>query len=108
MATPITPIEKGTTVELGFDAEARQAIADFAEATKAIEVAEAQRKEAQRVLREKLGLHEFATIGGVPAVKMVQVLTRKDVNRKLLTEKFDDVAQEVLYENPYEYLSVVK
>lgn len=107
MSKTITPTNFGTSVELGFDKEARKAIADFVEASNAEKLAKEARANAEVILREKLGLAEFATISGANAFKIVH-RDRTDIDRKKLQEQFPEVFAEVSYSNPYDFISALK
>jgi hypothetical protein len=107
MSKTITPTEFGTSKEVGFDKETRQALADFIEAGNAEKLAKERRAVAEQILREKLGLAEIATIGGVAAFKIAH-RNRTDIKRDVLKENFPEVFAEVSYENPYDFISAVK
>lgn len=107
MAKPITPTVKGSTIELGFEASVRQALADFAEATQAEKKAKSKRAEAEVILRSFLGNHEFATIGGSLAFKIIHVEDKKEIDRELLKNSYPDVAEKVFYPNPYDFIKAV-
>lgn len=106
MAKTLVPTIEGTSVELGFDAEAREAIKKFVEAKQAKADAEQALAEADAVIREKLGDAEFATVGGIKVLKIVKV-ARKDIDRTALRNDFPEVAEAVTYDNPYDYIKSV-
>jgi hypothetical protein len=107
MSKTITPTEFGTTKEVGFDKEARQALAEFVEASNAEKLAKERRASAEAILRAKLGVAEIATISGSPAFKMVH-RDRTDIDRKVLADSFPEVFAKVSYKNPYDFISAVK
>lgn len=102
--TTTTP---GTTVELGFDAEAREALAKYAEAKKAKADAEKAIAEADALLRVKLGNAKFGTVGGVPVLSVVTVENRVDIDRKTLKERFVEAWEACSYKNPYSFLKLL-
>jgi hypothetical protein len=106
MATAVETIE-GTKVELGFDAEAREALAKYAEAKRVKAEAEKVIAEADALLRDKLGNAQFATVGGVNVLTMVNVTERIDLDRKALQEKFADAWKACSYKNPYSFLKLL-
>lgn len=106
MATTIATIS-GTTVELGFDAEAREALAKYADAKKAKADAEKVIAEADALLRQKMGNAQFGTVGGVPVLSVVTVENRTDIDRKKLQELFKDAWAACSYKNPYSFLKLL-
>jgi predicted phage-related endonuclease len=106
MATTIATIE-GTTIELGFDAEAREALAKYAEAKKAKANAEKVIAEADALLKEKMGKAQFGTVGGVPVLSVVTVENRVDIDRKALKERFAEAWKACSYKNPYSFLKLL-
>jgi hypothetical protein len=107
MSKTITATLKGTSVEVGFSAEARQAIADFTEAANAEKEAKAKKAQAEEVLRKAIGLAEFATIGGV-AVYKIEHRNRTDIKRDVLKTAFPEAWEKASYENPYDFVAIVK
>jgi hypothetical protein len=107
MSKTITPTEFGTSVEVGFDKETRQALAEFVDASNAEKSAKERKANAEVILRAKLGLAEFATIGGVQAFKIAH-RNRTDIKRDVLKDSFPEVFAEVSYDNPYDFISAVK
>jgi predicted phage-related endonuclease len=106
MAIATTVIE-GTKVEIGFDAEAREALAKYAEAKRVKAEAEKTIAEADAVLRAKLGEAQFATVGGVNVLTMVNVTERVDLDRKALKERFEEAWKACSYKNPYSFLKLL-
>jgi hypothetical protein len=106
MAKTLVPTKEGTSVELGFDSEAREAIALFVQAKQAKAEAEKVLAEIDPILLEKMGDAEFATVGGVKVLKIVKV-ARQDIDRKVLRENYAEVAKAITYDNPYQYLKAV-
>jgi len=107
MSKTITATNKGTSVEVGFSAEARQAIADFTEAAKAEKEAKAKKAQAEEILRKAIGLAEFATIGGV-AVYKIEHRNRTDFDRDVLKKAFPEAWEKTSYANPYDFVAIVK
>jgi hypothetical protein len=106
MSKTITATVEGSSVELGFDKEAREALKAFAEA-KALEAeAKKQKDLAEVILRAKLGLNEVATFGGVPAFK-IEHRNRQDLDRKVLKDAFPEAYEKSLYANPYDFISAI-
>jgi len=106
MTKVLIPTIESTTVEIGFDAEAREAVAQLAKAKLAKAEAEKIIAEADAVLRDKMGNAQIATVGGVPTLKMVTV-NRKDINRKKLETDFKEIFNAVTYENPYQFIKAI-
>jgi hypothetical protein len=106
VAKTLTPTVKGKTIELGFDAEVREALEIFRNALEAKKAADKAKTEAEAILRAKLGDAEFATIGGSNAFKMAQVIMERVDNAKLL-EQFPAVHAEVLVDGSYEFIKTV-
>jgi hypothetical protein len=107
MSKTITPVVSQKTIELGFNADARRAIKAFADAKKAKAEAEKVIAENEAIIRQLLGDAEFITIGGVNAVKLVQVLGKQEINRELLRTNFPEVAEAVFYTNPYDFIKAL-
>lgn len=97
----------GSSVEVGFNAEVRQAIADFAEAANAEKEAKARKAAAEKVLRSAIGVAEFANVGGVPAFK-IEHRNRIDLNREVLRSAFPEAFEAASYENPYDFIALIK
>jgi hypothetical protein len=106
MPKAITATKVGSSVELGFDAEARAAIKAFSEAKKAEAEAKKAKDAAEEILRAKLGLNEFATIGGVKAFK-IEHRSRVDIKRNVLIEAFPEAFKAASYQNDYDFISVL-
>lgn len=107
MSKTITATIVGTSVEVGFSAEVRQAIADFAEAANAEKDAKARKAVAEKILRDAIGVAEFANVGGVPAYK-IEHRNRVDVKRDVLRTAFPEAWEQASYDNPYDFVSLVK
>lgn len=106
MAKPIIPTVEGTKVELGFDHEVREALKAFVEASEAKARAEKIKKEAEAILRAKIGTAEVATIGGAVAFKLMYI-NKREVDRDKLN-LYPEVAQEVFYDNPYQFIKALR
>jgi hypothetical protein len=91
------------TVEVGFNAEVRQAIALFQQAKEAEKVAKAQKAEAERVLREALGDAQVATVGGVKAYSLVNGSNRHADLAKLEAE-FAEAYEATVKTTAYDYI----
>jgi hypothetical protein len=90
-----------TVVEL--NAEAQIALAKFAQAKEAIKALEAQKDEAEAVLREALGTAESGSIAGKVAVKVAQ-RTRKGTDSKVLATLFPEAYEATLVSTSYSFL----
>lgn len=106
MGKILVSTQEGTSVELGFDTEAREAIAIFTQAKKAKAEAEKVLAEVDAILREKMGEAEYVTVGGVKVLKLVKV-ARQDIDRKALRADYEEVANAVTYDNSYDYIKSV-
>lgn len=106
MPKAITATNKGTSLELGFDTEARTALKAFVEAKKTESEAKKAKEAAEEILRTKLGLHEFATIGGVKAFKL-EHRQRVDINRTTLRDAFPEAFEACSYDNAYDFVSAL-
>lgn len=106
MPKAITATKVGSSVELGFDAEARAALKAFVEAKKVESEAKKAKEAAEKVLRDKLGLNEFATIGGVKAFK-IEHRQRVDLHREVLRDAFPEAFKAASYDNAYDFISAL-
>lgn len=102
MAEAVAIIE-GTKVELGFDAEARQALAQYNEAKAEMARLEKAKEDAEAILRAKIGNAEFATFGGVNAFHIVNV-NGTSIDRKVLATAFPEALEASLKVKPYSKL----
>jgi predicted phage-related endonuclease len=102
MASAVEIVE-GTKVELGFDAEARQALTQLVETKKEIARLEKEKKQAEATLREKIGNAEFATFGGVNAFHIVNV-NGTSIDREILEKGFPEALEAALKVTPYSKL----
>lgn len=93
-------------VEVGFNAEVRQAVALFNEAKDLAKRAEALKAEAEAVLRTALGENTIATIGGVKAFSL-EHRQRTNINGKALAEKFPQAYAEVTTTTEYDFIKTV-
>lgn len=107
MPKAITPTKVGNSIELGFDAEARQALKAFVEAKRAETEAKKAKEAAEEILRAKLGLNESATFGGVKAFK-IEHRKRVDINRTILRDAFPEAFEAASYDNEYDFISALQ
>lgn len=107
MSKVLVAFVPGSSVEVGFNPEVRKAIADFAEAANAEKEAKARKAVAEQVLRSAIGKAEFANVGGVPAFK-IERRNRVDLKRDVLKSAFPEAFEAASYENPYDFISLVK
>lgn len=107
MSKELVSFVPGSAVEVGFNPEVRQAIADFAEAANAEKEAKSRKASAEKVLRSALGKAEFGNVGGVPAFKLER-RNRVDLKRDVLKSAFPEAFEAASYENPYDFVSLVK
>lgn len=96
-----------SSVELGFNSEARKALADFTEAKALADKAEALKKEAEAKLRELLGQASEATFGGVVAFKLV-AKTNTYVDSKKLANDFPEAYEATKYAREYDFVKVAR
>lgn len=94
------------SVEVGFNAEVRQALADFVQAKADEKAAQARKASAEQVLRQALGESDTATIGGVVAFKKAH-RSRTDIKRDDLRTNFPEVWAQVAYQNDYDFIDAV-
>lgn len=106
MPKAITATKEGSSVELGFDAEARAALKAFVDAKKAEAEAKKAKESAEAILRAKLGVNEFATIGGVKAFK-IEHRQRVDIRREILRDAFPEAFKAASYDNAYDFISAL-
>jgi hypothetical protein len=106
MAKALTPTIKGKTVELGFDAEAREALRVFKESLQIKKDADKAKAEAEAVLRAKLGDAEFATISGSINFKIAKVSKMNPDLAKLLAE-FPAVYEAIMVDGSYDFIKTV-
>ena len=71
--------------EIGFNAELRQAVIELAQARKDEKDAVDRKKELEKVLKAALGDATMLTIGGAPAVKLVDGVN-SGISKELLAE----------------------
>ena len=90
-----------TTTELS--AEAQVALKQFADAKEAIKAFEAQKDQAEAILREALGNAEVGKIDGVSVVKVAK-RERKGTDAKVLAEKFPEAYEATLTVTAYTFL----
>ena len=90
-----------TTTELS--AEAQVALKQFADAKEAIKAFEAQKEQAEAILREALGTAEVGTVDGLSVVKVAK-RERKGTDAKVLAEKFPEAYEATLVETAYSFL----
>ena len=93
-------------VEIGFNAEARTALAKFVEAKRLEAEAKALKAEAEAQLRSLLGEATEATIGGVVAYKLVERANTYTDNEKL-QELYPEAYEAVRYSTPYNFIKVI-
>lgn len=86
--------------------EVEQAIAKFNEAKTLIKELEAQKAEAEAVLREKMGTAKVGLIGGVERVK-ISSRTRKDIAKDDLKVAFPEAYEACLKETTYSVVTAV-
>jgi predicted phage-related endonuclease len=96
-----------SSLELGFNPEARKALADFVEAKALADKAEALKKEAEASLRQLLGQAKEATFGGVVAFKLVS-RTNTYVDSKKLATDFPEVYEATRYTTDYDFVKVAR
>jgi hypothetical protein len=106
MAKALTPTVKGTSVELGFDAEAREALRIFKEALQAKKDADEAKAKAEVILRAKLGNAELATMGGEVVFKILAV-SKQDPDRQILKEQYPAVFEAVMKDSSYDYIKAL-
>lgn len=92
-------------VELGFNSEARKALAKFMEAKQLEAQAKAQKAEAEATLRNLLGDSIEATFGGITAFKLI-ARTNTYVDSKKLISEFPEAYQATKYETEYDFIKV--
>ena len=92
-----------TQIEVGFNAEVRQAIALFNEAKDLAKRAEALKSEAEAVLRTALAGNTVATVGGVKAFSL-EHRQRTNINGKALAEQFPEAYAEVTTTTEYDFI----
>jgi predicted phage-related endonuclease len=98
-----TQIITTSTTAVELNAEAQVALAKFAQAKEAIKALEAQKDEAEAILREALGTAEVGLVNGKNAVKVAQ-RTRKGTDAKVLAEKFPEAYEATLVATSYSFL----
>jgi hypothetical protein len=106
MAKALTPTVKGTSVELGFDAEAREALRIFKESLQAKKDADEAKAKAEVILRAKLGNAELATMGGEVVFKILAV-SKQDPDRQILKEQYPAVFEAVMKDSSYDYIKAL-
>jgi hypothetical protein len=106
MAKALTPTVKGTSVELGFDAEAREALRIFKEALQAKKDADEAKAKAEVILRAKLGNAELATMGGEVVFKILAV-SKQDPDRQMLKEQYPAVFEAIMKDSSYDYIKAL-
>lgn len=94
-----------TKIELGFKAEARQALAKFLEAKTAEANAKALKAEAEATLRTLLGEATEATFGGVLAFKLI-AKSNTYLDSKALKTTYPEAYEAVKYETAYDFIKV--
>jgi hypothetical protein len=94
-----------TKVELGFNSEARTAIAKFLEAKQLEAQAKALKTEAEATLRKALGDSTEATFGGITAFKLI-ARTNTYVDSKKLIADFPEAYEATKYETEYDFIKV--
>lgn len=94
-------------IEVGFNAEAREAIKRFNEAKELADKAEAQKKEAEAVLRQALGEATVATVGGIVAFQLI-AKTNTYVNAKALKVDFPEAYEATQYQTSYDFIKVAR
>ena len=92
-------------VELGFNSEARTAIAKFLEAKKLEAQAKALKVESEATLRKLLGDSTEATFGGITAFKLI-ARSNTYVDSKKLISEFPEAYQATKYETEYDFIKV--
>lgn len=98
-----TQVVTTTTTAVELTAEAQKALADFALAKATIKALEAQKDEAEAIIREALGNAQAGTVAGKVAVKVAQ-RTRKGTDTKTLAEKFPEAYEATLTQTDYTFL----
>lgn len=106
MAKALTPTIKGTSVELGWDVEAREALRTFKEALQAKKDADEAKAKAEAVLRAKLGNAELATMGGEVVFKIMAV-AKKDPDRQMLKDQYPAVFEAIMKDASYDYIKAL-
>jgi predicted phage-related endonuclease len=94
-----------SSVELGFKAEARKALADFTEAKDLAKRAEALKKESEAKLRELLGDATEATFGGVIAFKLVDK-SSSYIDSKKLAQDYPEAYEATRYTTEYDFVKI--
>jgi hypothetical protein len=93
----------GKTIEIGFSAENREALARLVQARESKKAIEKEIELAEEALRAIIGDAEIATVGGVKAIK-VAVIDRAEPDRAKM--KADGIWEQYSYANEYNYLSI--
>lgn len=95
-----------SSIELGFNAEARKALADFIEAKAQMKRAEAQKEEAEAKLRNFLGEATLATVGGVPAYR-IEFRNREGVDTRALATAYPELYDEFRTNTSYTFIRAI-
>lgn len=103
----MTTTANTTTKEIGFDAEARAALAKFVEAKDLLDRATAQKEEAEAVLRAVLGDATTATVGGSVAYQLLSRV-RTDIDRKALKADFPEIYAALETSTAYDFIKVAR
>jgi predicted phage-related endonuclease len=98
-----TQIVTTSTTAVELNAKAQKALADFSMAKATIKALEAQKDEAEAILREVLGNAEAGMVNGKVAVKVAQRV-RKGTDAKVLAEKFPEAYEATLTSTAYSFL----
>lgn len=90
--TTKTPSPTTTTnaVEVGFNAEVREALANFVLAKADEKQAKERKESAELILREALGNADHATVGGVKAFSLER-RSREVIDQKRLKEEYPEI-----------------
>jgi hypothetical protein len=92
-------------VELGFNSEARTALAKFVEAKQLEAQAKALKAESEATLRTLLGNSTEATFGGVTAFKLIAKSSTYVDSKKLIAD-FPEAYEATKYQTAYDFIKI--
>lgn len=95
-----------SVIEVGFNAEARNALIKFAEAKALAKQAEEMKAEAEAILRAILNGNTEATIGGAKAFKLESRKTSR-CDSKQLQEQFPEAYEATLRVTEYDFIKAI-
>jgi hypothetical protein len=93
-------------IEVGFNAEVRSALKQFADAKALAKQADEMKAQAEAILRSALGGNTEATVGGVSAFK-IESRTRTNISAEVLKTEYPEAYEAAKSVSQYDFIKVV-